>query len=58
METIFPGPLKLLREYVGPFALQKCYKEMENSMFYQTEVLKRPDRVRDWVRFLIKPWVK
>ncbi|KAF8813319.1 hypothetical protein BYT27DRAFT_7081362, partial [Phlegmacium glaucopus] len=41
-------PLKLLRDHVGPFALQKCYTEMELSMFYQTEVLKRPAGIRDW----------
>jgi len=35
--------------YVGPHALQRSFKEMELSMFYRTEVLQRPDGVRDWV---------
>jgi len=36
--------------YVGPYALQRSFKEMELSMYYRTEVLQRPDGVRDWVR--------
>jgi hypothetical protein len=43
----------VLREYVGPYALQRSFKEMELSMYYRTEVLQRPDGVRDWVRCLI-----
>jgi hypothetical protein len=49
IETIFPGPLSLLRKYAGPFALQTTFKQMELSMFYQTEVLKRPNGIEDWV---------
>jgi hypothetical protein len=49
IETIFPGPLALLRKYAGPFALQMTFKQMELSMFYQTEVLRRPDGIEDWV---------
>ncbi|KIJ19111.1 hypothetical protein PAXINDRAFT_70136 [Paxillus involutus ATCC 200175] len=39
IESLFPGPLKLLRAYVGPFALQTCFKEMEKSVFYDTHVV-------------------
>jgi len=49
IETIFPGPLALLRKYAGPFALQTTFKQMELSMFYQTEVLKCPNGIEDWV---------
>ncbi|KAG2740233.1 hypothetical protein P692DRAFT_20753620, partial [Suillus brevipes Sb2] len=42
LETLFAGPLALLRKHAGPFALQKCYKEMEQSLFYDTEVVQRP----------------
>ncbi|KIK98221.1 hypothetical protein PAXRUDRAFT_31305 [Paxillus rubicundulus Ve08.2h10] len=40
IESTFPGPLALLCEYTGPFTLQRCYKEMEDSMFYETEAVK------------------
>lgn len=49
IETIFPGPLALLREHAGPFALQTIFKQMELSMFYQTEALRRPNGIEDWV---------
>ncbi|EDR00234.1 uncharacterized protein LACBIDRAFT_314598 [Laccaria bicolor S238N-H82] len=49
IESVFPGPLQVLRMYVGPYALQRSFKEMELSMYYQTEVLQRPDGIQDWV---------
>ena len=36
--------------YVGPYALQRSFKEMELSMYYRTEVLQQTDGVQDWVR--------
>ncbi|KAF8837069.1 hypothetical protein BDN67DRAFT_909914 [Paxillus ammoniavirescens] len=39
---------ELLRAYVGPFALQTCFKEMEKSVFYDTHVVHLPDGVRTW----------
>lgn len=53
IETVFPGPLQLVRQFTAPFPLQKCYEQMEQSMFYRTRVLQRPDGIRDWVRHSI-----
>jgi hypothetical protein len=39
--------------YVGPYALQRSFKEMELSMYYRTEVLQRPEGMEDWVRCLL-----
>ncbi|KDR79616.1 hypothetical protein GALMADRAFT_63504 [Galerina marginata CBS 339.88] len=41
-------PLQLVRQFTAPFALLKCYEEMEQSMYYRTRVLQRPDGMRDW----------
>ena len=49
IETIFPGPLALLKEHAGPFALQTIFKQMELSMFYQIEALRCPNGIEDWV---------
>ncbi|KAG1811321.1 hypothetical protein EV424DRAFT_1327688, partial [Suillus variegatus] len=49
LEILFAGPLAQLRQHAGPFALQKCYKEMEESLFYETEVVQRPLGVKTWV---------
>ena len=51
IESIFPGPLALLREHAGPFALHKCYEQMELSLSYKTEVIHRPEGIRYWVTF-------
>ncbi|PPQ86528.1 hypothetical protein CVT25_007179 [Psilocybe cyanescens] len=48
IETIFPGPLRLLQKYVGLFTFQNCFKEMENSMFYHTELIHLPDSLNSW----------
>ncbi|KAJ7205782.1 hypothetical protein GGX14DRAFT_397480 [Mycena pura] len=48
LESLFAAPLKLLRDHAGPFALQKCYKQMQDSLFYSTEVVQRPDEVTSW----------
>ncbi|KAF8161944.1 hypothetical protein K438DRAFT_1776222 [Mycena galopus ATCC 62051] len=37
LESLFVGPLKMLRDYAGPFALQTCYKQMQLSLFYTAE---------------------
>jgi len=49
METVFVRPLALLRKYARPYALQVCYKQMGDSVFYRTEVIQRPEGLRDWV---------
>lgn len=53
LESRFVGPLALLRQHVGPFALQTCYKQMTESVYYRTEVVQRPEGLREWVRCLI-----
>ncbi|KAG0691719.1 hypothetical protein DFH29DRAFT_986169 [Suillus ampliporus] len=35
-------------DHVGPFVLRQCYKEMEESVYYQTEVVQCPVGVKDW----------
>lgn len=49
MERVFVKPLAIMRKYLGPFALQKCYKEMHDSTFYITNVVHRPQGLRNWV---------
>ena len=49
IESVFAGPLKTLREHIGPYALQTCYKQMELSMYYKTEVLQLPEGMYNWV---------
>lgn len=46
---IFQGPLRLCRQYLGPFALNACYSQMQLSCYYKTEVIQRPEGIRDWV---------
>ncbi|KAJ7112253.1 hypothetical protein C8R44DRAFT_632289, partial [Mycena epipterygia] len=48
LESLFAGPLKMLRDYAGPFALQTCYKQMQDSLFYSTEVIQRPNEIGSW----------
>jgi hypothetical protein len=57
IESVFIGPLKILREHAGPYALQTCFKQMELSMYYRTEVLQLPEGMGDWVstRFYLFP---
>ncbi|KAJ7123892.1 hypothetical protein C8R43DRAFT_899499, partial [Mycena crocata] len=40
--------IQLLREHAGPFALQTCYKQMQDSLFYSTEVVQRPSEITSW----------
>lgn len=49
VETLFSAPLELLRRHIGPFALQVAFKQMEDSVFYRTEVIQLPNKVREWV---------
>ncbi|KLO11148.1 hypothetical protein SCHPADRAFT_795290, partial [Schizopora paradoxa] len=51
IEQIFPGPLAMLRAYCGPFAIQTCYREMQLSVFYLCEALKKPQgrETEPWV---------
>ena len=50
IETVFHGPLSLFRQHVGPFALKMCYRQMEDSMYYSTEILQCPSGVKTWVQ--------
>ncbi|KDQ56236.1 hypothetical protein JAAARDRAFT_132454 [Jaapia argillacea MUCL 33604] len=43
--------MELLRQYIGPFALQRCWEQMAQSVFYKTEVLQRPEGICDWSSF-------
>ncbi|KAF5376134.1 hypothetical protein D9615_007698 [Tricholomella constricta] len=54
IESIFPGPLALLREHAGPFALHTCYGQMELSLTYRTDVVQLPDGIRHWNEYAIK----
>ncbi|KAF8871473.1 hypothetical protein CPB84DRAFT_1661456, partial [Gymnopilus junonius] len=40
--------IRCLRDHVGPFALQTCYREMKDSLFYTTSVIHLPEGVRNW----------
>ncbi|KAJ3910840.1 hypothetical protein F5877DRAFT_55871 [Lentinula edodes] len=37
-----------IREHAGPFAVQICYREMQESMFYSASHLQRPEGAKDW----------
>ncbi|KAJ3884853.1 hypothetical protein GG344DRAFT_91441 [Lentinula edodes] len=37
-----------IREHAGPFAVQICYCEMQESMFYSASHLQRPEGAKDW----------
>jgi hypothetical protein len=49
LESLFFPVIELLRKYTGPFANEKCRREMEESMFYTVEVVQLPSGARDWV---------
>jgi hypothetical protein len=51
--TIFRNQLVLLRQHTGPHALQVCWKQMSESLYYQTEVVQRPNGIHDWVSKLL-----
>ncbi|KDR72296.1 hypothetical protein GALMADRAFT_126504 [Galerina marginata CBS 339.88] len=53
IESIFPGPLSIIRQFAGPFALQTCFKQMELSLFYSVKVLQLPDGMHDWNEYAI-----
>ncbi|KAJ7770853.1 hypothetical protein DFH07DRAFT_768595 [Mycena maculata] len=48
LESLFCGPLAILHERAGPYALQIIYKQMQLSLFYETEVVQLPNEVRSW----------
>ncbi|KAJ7310681.1 hypothetical protein DFH08DRAFT_718770, partial [Mycena albidolilacea] len=48
LESLFVGPLRVIRDYAGPFAVQTCFKQMQDSLFYSTEVVQRPNEVESW----------
>ncbi|KAJ7821487.1 hypothetical protein B0H13DRAFT_1920679 [Mycena leptocephala] len=52
--SLFAGPLKILRDHAGPFALQTCYKQMQESLFYLTEVVQRPKEVNSWTEYTLR----
>ncbi|KAJ7347804.1 hypothetical protein DFH08DRAFT_808581 [Mycena albidolilacea] len=51
LEALFPGPLKMLCDHVGPFPLQTCYKQMGESIFYSTEVILHPNELSSWTEY-------
>ncbi|KAJ7224893.1 hypothetical protein C8J57DRAFT_1093865, partial [Mycena rebaudengoi] len=51
IRSLFSGPLQIIRAHAGPFAVQKCYSQMEDTLFYTTEVVQRPTEVTSWVMF-------
>lgn len=56
IKQVFPGPLEMIRQYCGPFALQTSYRQMQLSMYYLFEVMQKPQgrEAQPWVcRFLI-----
>lgn len=55
IESIFPGPLALLRMHAGPFALQTCFKQMELSLYYNVVPLQLPAGLRHWVSSGLSP---
>ncbi|KAJ7763796.1 hypothetical protein B0H16DRAFT_1265667, partial [Mycena metata] len=48
LESLFCGLFKMLRQHAGPIALQKSYKQMRLSLFYETQVVQRPTEVKTW----------
>ncbi|KAJ7440880.1 hypothetical protein FB451DRAFT_1442806, partial [Mycena latifolia] len=48
LESLFCGPLAMLRAQAGPYALQTSYKQMRLSLFYETEVVQLPNEVSSW----------
>ncbi|KAF7342690.1 hypothetical protein MSAN_02026900 [Mycena sanguinolenta] len=54
LEALFAGPLQILRNHAGPFALQTCYRQMQDSLFYSTEVVQLPHKVTSWTEYALK----
>ncbi|KAE9385191.1 hypothetical protein BT96DRAFT_785229, partial [Gymnopus androsaceus JB14] len=48
---LFASILALLRDHACPYALQTCYHEMQESLFYTTTTLQRPNGMRNWNMF-------
>lgn len=48
LESLFSRPIELLRKYAGPYAVQTSYTQMQESVYYKTEVVQRPPGVRTW----------
>ncbi|KAF8959345.1 hypothetical protein BDZ97DRAFT_1667355, partial [Flammula alnicola] len=48
--TVGQGVQELIRvrDFVGPFGLQTCFKQMENSVYYSVKALTLPDGMHDW----------
>ncbi|KAI0713735.1 hypothetical protein C8Q76DRAFT_583522, partial [Earliella scabrosa] len=40
-----------VRQYAGPYALQTAYTQMEQSVYYKTEVVQLPMGMRNWTTF-------
>ena len=57
IEQVFPGPLAMLRQYCGPFALQTSYRQMQLSMYYLFEVLQKPQgrEAQPWDATMVQP---
>ncbi|KAJ7447816.1 hypothetical protein FB451DRAFT_1054258 [Mycena latifolia] len=51
LESLFHDILAMLRDVVGPFALNKCYDQMAKSLFYEASLLQLPEGTRTWGMF-------
>lgn len=49
---MFASILILVRQHAGPFALRTVYRQMEESLFYETEVVQLPHGIKTWVSCL------
>ncbi|THU90540.1 hypothetical protein K435DRAFT_675965 [Dendrothele bispora CBS 962.96] len=48
VERLFSGVLDLIRSHAGPYALQVCFQQMQESVFYVTDLIQRPSNIRTW----------
>ncbi|PPR02896.1 hypothetical protein CVT24_002280, partial [Panaeolus cyanescens] len=53
-ESIFPGPLALIRKHAGPYALHVAYKQMEESLGYTANVIQLPAGIKTWTEYAVK----
>ncbi|KAJ7097419.1 hypothetical protein C8R44DRAFT_643637, partial [Mycena epipterygia] len=47
-QSLFLRIINILRKYAGPYANEKCRREMEESMYYTAKVVQLPSGSRDW----------
>ncbi|KAJ7602402.1 hypothetical protein DFH06DRAFT_1070481 [Mycena polygramma] len=54
LEGLFHSILDILRDVVGPFALNKCYDQMAKSLFYDAGLVQLPDGATSWTQYSIR----